>query len=871
MKEREMDFFKQKSRVGIKKDKIIHSGSFSSKMADWLIALSIHLTVIILPLFFLDNIPSPFELGKRVPLVGLVGFGTLVWIGKMAWKNEIKFRKSFLLIPASTFLLFYGLSTVFSEYREQSMWGYFEGEQSAFVSILFLVAFFILVYNNIRDYRGVMKLIFSFLLSGLFLGVLGILQFFEVYLLPFELAKFRFFNPLGSVYVFSIYISSVFLVSLTLFLSQISKLLKIILLILSSLSFFVLVVIGFKMVWIALLLALAFILGMNVLIENKNTSQARIIPMVFLVLTLFLMLKSKPLSNSNLPVETSIRYGTAIEISLSSLKSNALLGTGPTTFSDVYKKNKPSNSGDFSTQNFDESASFFLTLASTTGILGAISFLFLVFSGVFCLLGELIKIIKTENKNNLQSYLGVSIGVAWIFLTIFLFIYSANISILMLWWLFLALIISMSFLRQDNKIEINEDIEVTAINPKTSFAVSFGFVLVIIGFLAIIYLQCQKYIAAIYFNQALRASEQERNIEKTAEKITKALTLDSGRDSFYRDLAVVHIALAKEKIKEKGLENLSPEESNYVSARFKKALDSLIYAKDLNPGNSLNFVSLASLYGEFVVIQKDAGEKAIENYQKAIELDPKNLDIYQAMANVQITLADLEVVKQNSSKKQGEGAEIPQKSLEYLAMAEEYLKKALEIKADHLGANVLLVSVYEKQKNIDGAIQKAKDNLEIYPNSAEVRLDLGRIYYQQKNFDEAEKHLKVALEMDGQYSNARYLLGLILNERKNTGGALEEFRKIKASNPDNELISKIIDNLENGRRIFYGTSRELPLKEAEKAEESLSEETELTEETSGENKELTVENSKEVENNETIENGIEGVGGDGVEESVVFE
>ncbi len=787
----------------------------NSKLMDLLIKIPLYLVTAFLPIFFYVNVSSPLELNKQTLLIGLIGISVLAWIGKMAWRNEIRFRKSFVLIPVLTFLLIYALSTFYSSYYEQSMWGYFGGESNAFVTMLFLVTFFILIFNNISDYSGVAKLMFAFLLGGFILVLFGVLQFLGIYLLPFEFAKIASFTTIGSVYIFAIYIALVFLISVTLFLSDISKWIKGFLIVLSVGSFFILAVVNFKMIWIVLLIMLAIILGIAILIENKKPSQARVLPMIFLILTLMFFLRGKPLLNNvDLPVEVFLKHEIATKISLSSLKDNPMLGSGPATFSNVYKQHRPSDLGEFSAVNFNESTSFFLTLASTTGLLGIISFLFLVVSGFAILFKEAIRIIQNINSaenNNFNNYSVISMAVGWLFLTIFLFLYFSNITILMLWWLFFALLLTTYFLNNKDKSQTANELTTTSNSPKTSFFLSFGFVLVIIGFTAVVYLHGQKYIAAIYFNQALKAGNQEGDVNKTAEKISKAVSLDPNRDVYYRDLSIVHLALAKEKITEKGLENLTPEESNYISTRFKSALQSLEQAKTLNPADSLNLVSIANLYKEFIILQKSSGEKAIENYQKAIELDPKNPEIYQSMASVQITLADLETLESNSGKQAGDKIELPQKSLEYLAMAEDYLKKALKIKPDHVGANISLVGLYEKKGETEKALNKAIENIEIYPNAAELQMDLGRIYYQQEDYNQAEIYLSKAIKLNPQYANARYLFGLVLDKQGKRAEAIKEFEKIQETNEDNELLQTIIDNLKGGREALS----DLNQKEAE--------------------------------------------------------
>jgi len=826
---------KMKSEGEDKNKKIIKSENKTEKkekgkskkilsLVDWFIRVPLYLAVVLTPLLFFQNVPSALELNKQVLFVGLVGISILAWIGKMAWKNEIKFKKSFLLIPILTFLLIYGLSTVFSDYYEQSMWGYFGGESRAFVSILFFVAFFVLIYNNIKSFQGISKFLFSFLISGLILTILGVLQFFEIYILPFEFTQNRFFSPIGSVYVFAIYLGLVFLVSITLFLSNVSKWLKALFLGLAIASFFLLMVINFKFLWIILLIILAFILGMTILIENKKTTQARVIPMIFLVLALLFLLRSKPLfNNSDLPMEIFLKQKVAAKISLEAIKDNPMLGSGPTMFSNVYKQNRPANLGTFSTINFNESTSFFFTLASTTGILGILSFLFLVGSGFVVLFKEITGAIsRTEQRDNMHRYWSLSVGVAWLFLTIFLFLYFVSMSVLMLWWMFYGLLVSSAFLNSKDKSVA--EISTASSNPKTSFFLSFGFVLVIIGFIAVIYLQGQKYLAAVYFEKALRAGNQEQDIETTSEKISMAVSLDPNRDSYYRDLAVVHLALAKEKIDEKGIQNLTPEESNFISARFRNALQSLNQAKILNPTDSLNFISAGRLYEEFIVIDKESGDKAIENYEEAARLDPQNPDIYQSIASVKIILSDLEMIEKNAQNISGQKIEPTKESLENLAMAEEYLLKALEVNSGYVRADLTLVSVYEKQGDLDKAIEKAASNVDKYSQSAEFAMDLGRLYYQSEDFEKSEETLKRALNINSQFANARYLLGLVLDKQGKSQEALEELEKVEELNPDNEVLKNVIDNLRNGRAALSGIDQNSTIIEEQIEEEQIEEE-----------------------------------------------
>lgn len=68
----------------INKGKKRFAGIRFSRLVDWLIMFPLYLVVILLPMFFYQNVPSPLELNKQILLVVLVGISALAWIGKMA-------------------------------------------------------------------------------------------------------------------------------------------------------------------------------------------------------------------------------------------------------------------------------------------------------------------------------------------------------------------------------------------------------------------------------------------------------------------------------------------------------------------------------------------------------------------------------------------------------------------------------------------------------------------------------------------------------------------------------------------------------------------------------------------------------------------
>jgi tetratricopeptide (TPR) repeat protein len=782
-----------------------NSDGLTMKIINTIVKASIFLTVFLMPLFFAPNVPSVLELNKQALLVLIVGVGFLTWVGKMAWKNEIRFKKTFMLVPIITFFAILGLSTIFSQYREQSMWGFFGGEGKSLITLLFFIAFFFLVLNTIKTQAQAFKIIAVLLISGFISALFGVLQIWEVYVLPFEFTKNPFFNTIGSIYTLAVYVGALFLLSMAMFLSDVSKILKIVLIALSFFFFFVLMVINFKLVWIALIFCMAFLFGVTIMNGSKTQGQGRILPMIFLVLTILMILRVQPLIQKNLPVEILLNHSASSKIALSAIKESPMIGSGPTTYSSVYQKNRPENLGDYWSVNFNSASSYFLTLVSTTGILGGLAFLFLTISGVVALFKGIAK--KAKQKGDQineegEDYMAVGVGMVWLFITILLFIYLANITILFLWWFSLALFLAFLGFK-DRKDDATTEFVTTSASPKSSLALSFVFVLVIIGFIASIYLESQKYFAATHFNKALVVDAKGEDLETVSAELVKAVEFDINRDVYYRNLSIALFAQANKKVAESEGEKLTADEAAIVSNLIRGSIESATRAQALSQFNVDNYISLARVYEGVLVTMEGADGKAVEAYQAALKLDPNNPAIYQNIASIYVSLSDVAVIKAQNEGTFKEGV-LPDESLKNLALARENVNKALKLKPDYTDANLLAVGIYEREGNIDGAIEKGIENRKQYPTVASIAFQQGLFYYKKENLAEAKKEFKAALSMDKDYANAIYFLGLVLDKEGDKKGALEQFKAVSVLNPDNADLKKIVSNIESGKDTFDG-------------------------------------------------------------------
>ncbi len=114
------------------------------------------------------------------------------------------------------------------------------------------------------------------------------------------------------------------------------------------------------------------------------------------------------------------------------------------------------------------------------------------------------------------------------------------------------------------------------------------------------------------------------------------------------------------------------------------------------------------------------------------------------------------------------------------------------------GADDLAIQNYEKASGLEpinpfiktqlGQLYLIKSNLFNYGLAAESEL-----------VDKARSILEKALELNPNYANARYFLSLIYDADGRRDEALRNFLTLRQTNPDNQLIAQIIQNLQNDR------------------------------------------------------------------------
>ena len=145
---------------------------------------------------------------------------------------------------------------------------------------------------------------------------------------------------------------------------------------------------------------------------------------------------------------------------------------------------------------------------------------------------------------------------------------------------------------------------------------------------------------------------------------------------------------------------------------YDEAIEVLHQALKIDPESVSTYNRMGLVYSE-----SDQRNEAINSFRKSLEIEPKNLQALLGLGEVysKMTRNDLAVVEflKAESLKPSDTELLFKIALEYwydqkLEEAAQYYQKIVAITPDHIQTHLNLISVYEKMKNWDKAIEEIK-------------------------------------------------------------------------------------------------------------------------------------------------------------------
>ncbi|MBU2036967.1 tetratricopeptide repeat protein [Patescibacteria group bacterium] len=763
---------------------------------NWVIKYGLYLLAFLTPLFFLPFNTNILELNKQLLLVVFALILLIAWIGKMIAEGSMEMKKSWLNIGLALFSLSYLVSSILSKNLYQSLVGSGGVISESFFSLCALLIVFFVAVNNIKSRQEIFNAIFVLVCSGLLVGLFGALQLAGKFLLPWDFAKNVSFNTIGSVNSLEIFLASLLVLTMVLFVeNDVVRWRQFFYGIAAAFFLIMILSINFVNVWWALLLVGVIIVSLGIINRTQISQYRLILPMLVLAFAVLMLLpvRLNIFTWFTLPSEVSPSWSASINIDKQALKEKPIFGTGPGSYSYAYGlyRDKILNQTDFWNVRFNQGIS---KVASQPVMLGLAGWLiWLILTVGFAAYG-LFVLIRRRGQN---WPLALALFLTWFFLAFSQFLYGANLLLEFMFWLMLGLsFLSLKTLavKGGEKSEVAiDDIPAMSVSfDRTSpFAsvLSFAFVIVLVVTISALYLGGSYYYADILYQKGVNMVNAKGDLENGTIKIKDAVLLNPYNDLYLRTLSQA----ALQRVTEEIAQPQSPQRDANVQNLIATAINIGKRSTELAPLNVDNWTQRAGIYRSVMGLVSGAEQWAFDSYNEATKLEPQNPLYYLDLGRTYGLAADLLAQAAQNDK------EAAAKRDNYLTKAEETLKTSVSLKPDYAQALFELALIEDRSGKADEAIANMVQTRNLYPQDIGVAFQLGLLYYKKSDWDLARAEFERATLIDQNYSNARYFLGLVYDQLGNKTAAIDQFIAVEKLNPDNQEIKTILVNLRAGK------------------------------------------------------------------------
>lgn len=555
----------------------------------------VSLTLFFLPLFFLTSVTDAFVIPKQLLIVAAACLLLVIWGIKILLDSRIVIVATPLNLPLVAFAAVIIISALLSANRYDSIM------QAVPFAAALLFAFIIINTTRTKNF-------FSIALSAYVLGaavsaLITVLYFFKVYFLPIQSIQNQFFNPAGSILQELIYLIPVFIFSLVYTGRRI----------------------GFPKINFA---------------KNLVTDYGFFVQLVALlaVATGIVVIFYQIIFLPNKPILLPYVYGfqtavASISQDTTRFLASLLFGSGYGTFlTDFTRYKLPSFNFEQNIWNlsFAFSSSYFLELIATTGLLGILVFIGIIYS-----------FIKMKSAKN---PLFLSVFVAFVLSLILPFSYLCAASLFILLGLYIAYLnissdknvfdVTLSLVSTKSGLisfETTESGRLTKQSPMLSVFVMI-IILLIVGFVGLFSFKFA--VSDFTFAKSLAAA-QANNGKKTYELQTAAINNFPYRSDYQRIFSQVNLALANSLssgIKQGSSPSAQIQQN--ISALLQQAINSSRNAVVLSPRTSQNWQNLGIIYRSLINVGQNADQFAIASMNQAIALDPYNPNLYILLGGI---------------------------------------------------------------------------------------------------------------------------------------------------------------------------------------------------------------------------------------------
>lgn len=660
--------------------------------------------IVLLPIFFLPVTFFALNYSKFILFYTLTFIALIIFLVGLLYKKESKFYLNIFSVSVFLIIISYTLSTIFSKNFHISLIGR-DFSQDSWLTIVSLFSLMFLI-SFVFKKDLVLKAVFSVIMTA---GLVSLIQILNL-LIPSLPSLGLFYSPsnnligkLNDLALFATLGSIVGVIALENL--KLSFKFKYIIYFTLAINLLLILLINFY-------LSLYILLGVGVIYLSYNLFFLKKIKesifspvwiiVIFSLVSIFFATSVNDrflnkISMDYLEVRPSI--STTVDITKKTLENYPVLGAGPGAFEVLWPMYRPLNvlSSNFWNLDFRYGHGIVMSFVATTGIVGALAWvLFMV-----CLVFFVFKAIFTKTDDHVTKFLIDSTAIVSLSLWVIATLYISTIVIYALAFIFSGLFLSI--LKNENIINQRK----FYLNPSIIKIWSVvGICLVVVfGFFV-----TEKFIANLYFQKVINASENEQDIT-TIKKIAENAVLFSGTDVNYRALAMTDSVILFKKISETKTQ-LRAEELNVDIAKIVEYFEKAI---KYDPNNYFNYLEFANFYSELVGLNlsKEASYQTAKNlYAQSEVLKPSN-------PFINIRKSRLEFLNNNYQN------------------SKDILVGTIALKPDYLDAYVALSQVELAQGNVSASIKTLEEYVKVFPNNIQGVNQLALIYIETENYQKA--------------------------------------------------------------------------------------------------------------------------------------
>ena len=197
-------------------------------------------------------------------------------------------------------------------------------------------------------------------------------------------------------------------------------------------------------------------------------------------------------------------------------------------------------------------------------------------------------------------------------------------------------------------------------------------------------------------------------------------------------------------------------------------------------------------------------DAAINNYKKALKINPYYADAYSNMGNVLKDKGDLEAAIQSYKQALKIKPDYAQaynnmgnalKDKGDLEAAIESYKQALKIKPDYAQAYSNMGIALKGKGDLNAAISSYKQALKIKPDYAEAYNNMGSALNDKGDLEAAIESYKQALKIKPDYAEAYNNMGIALKDKGDLEAAIESYKQALKIKPDYAEVYRNLSNM----------------------------------------------------------------------------